>query len=68
MIEIGTISLSTLVLALIVVWLNHVLANTRERAKERRKSGNAVIEVFKPELDALNQTDKDDAFVKSPAV
>lgn len=59
MIEIGTLSLSALTIALIVVFLNHALANTREKAKERRAVGNGVIEAFRPELDALNQTDND---------
>lgn len=59
MIEIGTLSLSTLAVALIVVFLNHKLSNTRDKAKERRAAGNAVAEAFRPELDALNQTDTD---------
>jgi hypothetical protein len=59
LIEIGTISLSALAVALIVVLLNHFLANTRDKAKERRIVGNSVFEAFRPELDALNQTDKD---------
>ncbi len=59
LIEIGTLSISAFAVALIVVWLNHALANTREKAKERHTAGNAVAEAFRPELDALNQTDND---------
>jgi len=59
LIEIGTLSLSALAVALIVVLLNHLLANSRDKAKERRTAGNAVFEAFRPELDALNQTDND---------
>ena len=42
-----------------MVWLNHVLANTRDKAKERHTAGSAVVEAFRPELDALRQTDQD---------
>lgn len=59
MIEIGTFSLSAFAVALLVVLLNHVFANKRDKAKERRIAGNSVVEVFRPELDALNQTDND---------
>ncbi|MBI4775253.1 MAG: hypothetical protein HY788_13965 [Deltaproteobacteria bacterium] len=59
MIEIGTLTLSGVAVLLIGIWLNHLLANTREKRKERRIAGNAVIEAFQPELDALCQTDED---------
>lgn len=58
-IEIGPISLSVLLISLIVVWLNHILANTRDRAKERRSAGSVVVEAFRPELDALLQSNQD---------
>ena len=59
MIEIGILSLSALAVTLIVVLLNHMLANTRDKAKERRTAGNAAVEAFRSELDALNQTNND---------
>lgn len=59
MIEIGTISLTALLIPLVVVWLNHILANTRDRTKERRSSGSVVVEAFRPELDALLQSNQD---------
>lgn len=59
MIEIGTVSLSSVAIALIMVWLNHILANTRDKIKERRIAGKKIVEAFRPELDALNQTDQD---------
>jgi hypothetical protein len=58
-IEIGTISLTSVAIALIAVWLNHVLANTRDKVKERHTAGKKVVEAFRPELDALSQTDQD---------
>lgn len=51
--------MSALAIAIIVVLLNHALANTREKEKERRAAGNGVIEAFRSELDALNQTNDD---------
>jgi len=59
MIEVGVLSLSGIAVALILVWLNHVLTNTREKAKERRAAGLAVVAAFRPELDALRQTGGD---------
>jgi hypothetical protein len=44
---------------LIVIFLNHLLANTRDRKKERIQKGTNVIAAFSPELDALHQTNDD---------
>ncbi len=59
LIIIGQISLSGVLLALLVIYLNHLLSNTRERAKERRQIGKNVISAFNRELNALHQTDED---------
>ena len=51
--------LATILLALVSVYLNHVLANTREKRKVRRERGQALIVAFDRELQALLNTDKD---------
>jgi hypothetical protein len=58
-ITIGNLSLTGLLLALITVYLNHLLANSREKIKRRRDQGQVLAIAFKPELDALIQTDQD---------
>lgn len=55
----GQISLCAVLVALLVIYLNHLLANTRERAKERHQKGKDVISAFNRELDALYQTNDD---------
>ena len=55
----GQLSLSALFLALITVFLNHLFANTRDKTNRRRNQGQALTTAFKPELDALIQTDQD---------
>jgi hypothetical protein len=59
LIIIGQISLCSFLMALIVVFLNHLSANTRERKKERLQKGNNLIAAFSSELDALHQTSDD---------
>jgi len=59
LIIIGQISLCGIFVALIVIFVNHLLANTRERKKERLQKGNNVVAAFSSELDALHQTNDD---------
>ena len=59
LIIIGQISFCGVLVALLVLYLNHVLANTREKEKERRQGGKDVISAFNQELDALHQTGDD---------
>lgn len=59
MIIIGQISLASIFVALLVLLLNHHLANTRDKAKDRRKIGQKVADAFSKELDALLQTNND---------
>jgi len=58
-VTIGEISLCGVLLALVMISLNHLLANTREKARLRRDRGQNLTSAFKPELDALIQTDQD---------
>jgi hypothetical protein len=58
-ITIGQLSLCGILVALLVLLLNHILANTRDKAKEKRQIGKKVISAFSKELDALYQTDDD---------
>jgi hypothetical protein len=53
---IGQLSAAALLLALITVWLNHLLANTRDSKNKRADQGSKVIDAFRPELDALIQS------------
>ena len=56
---IGQISLAAILLILIPVYLNHLLANTRDKVIRRRNQGQVLMPAFKAELDDLIQTDKD---------
>lgn len=56
---IGQLSICVVLIGLVTVWLNHLLANTRDRQKTRRDAGKTVTDAFRPELDALIQTDED---------
>lgn len=51
----GQISLAGMLLVLVTVWLNHLLANTRDSKNKRADEGRKVIEAFRPELDDLIQ-------------
>lgn len=55
----GQLSLAALFLALLTVYLNHRFANTRDKINRRRNQGQTIADAFKPELDALIQTDQD---------
>ena len=59
LIIIGQFSLCAVLLALVTIWLNHLLANTRDKVKCRREKGAELISAFRQELDALIQTDED---------
>jgi hypothetical protein len=56
---IGQVSLFSVLLTLVTVYLNHLLANTREKVKLRRNHGQGLVTAFKPELDTIIQTDQD---------
>jgi len=56
---IGQVSLAGLLLVLVTVWLNHLLANTRDAKNKRANLAIKVIEAFRPELDAIIQTSDD---------
>ncbi len=57
---IGELSLGALLLLLISAYLNHLLANTRDKIKRRLTHGEKVIEAFKSELRAgLGKLDSD---------
>ena len=62
-ITIGQLSLCGILLALLVLLMNHALANTRNKAKEKRQIGKNVISAFSKELDSLHQTDDDCRFI-----
>lgn len=55
----GQISLCAILVTLLIIFLNHILANTREKGKARYQKGKKVISAFNLELDALYQTDDD---------
>lgn len=55
----GQLSLCAILTALIIVILNHRLANTRKKMKERHQEGKNIISAFKLELNALIQTNGD---------
>lgn len=55
----GQLTLAALLLPLITVWLNHLLANTRDAKNKRASQAIKLIEMLQPELDAIIQTDKD---------
>jgi hypothetical protein len=56
---IAPIPLIGLLLVLITVYLNHVLANTRDKIKTRRKNAKPLIVAFNPEMEALLETNED---------
>lgn len=56
----GTLSLCSVLLALIVVLLNHGFSKTRDRRKIRLEKGQSLIEAYRPELDALIHNTNDD--------
>lgn len=59
MIVMGQLTIAAILGILITVWLNHLLANTRD-AKNRKATLNLkTIDVFSPELDALIHTGGD---------
>lgn len=55
----GQLSFCGILVALLLLLLNHILSNTRDKAKERRQIGKDVISAFRKELDDLRQTDDD---------
>ena len=55
----GQLTLAGLLLVLITVWLNHLLANTRDAKNKRTTHAVKLIEAFQPELDAIIQTSED---------
>lgn len=56
---IGQFSVSAILLAPIIVCVNHLLANTRDAKNKRTDQGRKVIDSFSQELDALIQTGDD---------
>ena len=65
-ITLGTISLAAIFSGLLVLFLNHLLANTRDKSKLRRDQGLTLAEAFRPELDALVQTNDDARTILTP--
>jgi hypothetical protein len=59
LIVIGQLSLCGVLLMLVTTLLNHLLANTRDKTKLRCDRGQNLASAFKPELDALIQTNED---------
>lgn len=57
--EIGTISVCGLAVLLVSLFVAHFLATWRDRIRVRRERGQEFISAFKPELDALKQSNKD---------
>lgn len=55
----GQLTIAGLLLVLITVWLNHLLANTRDAKNKRADQAKKVIDAFQPELDAITQTSED---------
>ncbi len=58
-ITIGQVSLSALLFVLLTVYLNHLLANSRDKLKIRREQGHILSMAFEPEIRALTHTDQD---------
>jgi hypothetical protein len=61
--SIGPIPLSGMLLVLVTVYLNHLLANTRDKVTMRREKAKAIIIAFNPELEALLETTEDCRFI-----
>jgi hypothetical protein len=55
----GQLTLAGLLLVLLTVWLNHLLANTRDAKNCRTNEGTKIIDVFTPELNAIIHTGGD---------
>jgi hypothetical protein len=62
-IVIGQLSLAGLFLVLLTVYLNHLLANSRDKIKTRKEQGHALSMAFEPEIQALTHTDQDCRFI-----
>lgn len=64
----GQLSLAGLFCLLLAAYVNHRLANTRDKIKRRRDQGQSITTAFKTELDALIQTDEDCRLILIQAV
>jgi hypothetical protein len=65
---IGQLSLAGLFCLLLAAYIDHLLANTRDKITRRRNQGQILITAFTPELDALIQTDQDCRFILTQIV
>lgn len=54
-----TIPITVVLSIVLTAFINHLLANTRDKRKLRREQGQKLNEAFRPELDALAQTNGD---------
>jgi len=56
---IGQFSLAGIVTAIIIIYIQYKLSNSREKMRFRLDRGQELIRAFRPELDALIQSDND---------
>lgn len=59
----GQLSVAAIFLVLVSVYLNHLLANTREKIRDRKEQGKILVSAFEPELNALIKKVGDCRFV-----
>lgn len=58
-IVIGQLSAAAICLVLISVYLNHLLANSRDKVRDRREQSLVLIQAFESDLSALLQSNND---------
>lgn len=63
----GQLTVSAIFLVLISVFLNHRLANSREKIRDRFAQGIELVTAFQPELDAILQTNDDCMIIMTDA-
>jgi hypothetical protein len=66
MITLGQISLAAILLALIGALVNHYLAIARDARNKRADQAGKVVAAFRPELEALVQTNNDARIILTP--
>jgi len=55
----GQISILSILGFVITTFINHLLSNRRDAKNKRYEQGQKVVDAFRPQLDALNQTQDD---------
>jgi hypothetical protein len=60
---VGQFSFTVALFVIVPVYLNHLLANSRDKRRDRRSQGVKVADAFYPELDSISNTTEDCMYI-----